>query len=94
MARRLTLDGSRLLNPDGSATLLRGFNLAFTLDSPFSVPDKRHGDELCLELLPGTNYVRLVMLHWYDRPTLIGPKGTAVSAGNDCRSDTCAGASR
>ena len=84
MARRLTLDGSRLLNPDGSATLLRGFNLAFTLDSPFSVPDKRHGDELFLELLPGTNYVRLVMLHWYDRPTLIGPKGTAVSAGNDC----------
>ena len=60
------------------------FNLAFTLDSPFSVPDKRHGDELFLELLPGTNYVRLVMLHWYDRPTLIGPKGTAVSAGNDC----------
>ena len=64
--------------------MLRGFNLAFTLDSPFSVPDKRHGDELFLELLPGTNYVRLVMLHWYDRPTLIGPKGTAVSAGNDC----------
>ena len=36
-------------------------------------------DDLMLDLLPGTNVVRLVMLHWDDRPT----EGTGDRA-NDC----------
>ena len=68
MARRLTVNGSLLRYPDGGEAVLRGFNLLFMLDTHFALP-RDDTDGLLKELLPETNVVRLVMLHWDDTPT-------------------------
>ena len=68
-AARLRVDGSSIRLPDGSPAMLRGFNLGFMLDS---VNDEPHAaDNLMQNRLPQTSLVRLVMLHWHDRPTLV-----------------------
>jgi hypothetical protein len=79
MVQRLIVNGSRLLFTDGRTALLRGFNLLFMLDSIFEEP-RKDTDDLMLELLPRTNFVRLVMLHWDDKPT----KLEGEDSKNDC----------
>ncbi len=77
MSLRLRVSGSQLLYPDGTPALLRGFNLLFMLDNVFELPSRT--DEMLKQQLPGTNFVRLVMLHWDDAPTL-----THGAKSNDC----------
>ncbi len=74
---RLRVNGRELLNPDGSVAALRGFNLVYMLDTEFEVPHEPT-DGMMMTLLPNTNIVRLVMLHWDDAPT--ETKGAAASA--------------
>ena len=58
---------------------LRGFNLLYMLDSSFDKP-RDDVDGLLKRLLPDANVVRLVMLHWDDRPTEMSGRGNS----NDC----------
>lgn len=62
-ARRLLVEGQHLLHEDRTPAFLRGFNLLFMLDSIFEEP-REDTDELMLQLLPRTNLVRVVMIHW------------------------------
>lgn len=78
-ARRLSVHGNQIRLPDGTPFHMRGFNLLYMLDSPFSRP-REDTDTLMKTLLPGTNVVRLVILHWDDRPTEAGGQDNA----NDC----------
>ena len=78
-ARRLAVRGPNITLPDGSPFRMRGFNLLYMLDSSFSLP-RDDTDGLLRRLLPGTNVVRLVMLHWDDRPT----ETSGHSSANDC----------
>ena len=77
--RRLVVHGPNITTEDGTNVRLRGFNLLFMLDSSFDRP-RDDVDGLLLKLLPGVNVVRLVMLHWDDRPTEMSGRGS----GNDC----------
>ena len=63
VARRLVVDGPLLRHEDGAPVFLRGFNLLFMLDSIFEEP-REDTDDLMLKMLPRTNLVRLVMIHW------------------------------
>ena len=63
MARRLTVDGQQLIYDDGRPAFLRGVNLLFMLDSLFELP-REDTDDLMFKMLPHTNLVRLVMIHW------------------------------
>ena len=67
-ARRLTVRGADILQPDGTPIVLRGFNLLFMLDSDFERP-RKDTDDLMMSMFPGVNSVRLVMIHWDDKPT-------------------------
>ena len=79
MPPRLRIDGRNILLPSGETALLRGFNLMYMLDSEFSLP-RDDTDNAMLRALPLTNVVRLVMIHWDDRPTVSGGKDSR----NDC----------
>ena len=76
---RLVIRGPNISLPDGSPARLRGFNLLFQLDTPYALP-REDTDVLLKRLLPQTNVVRLVMLHWDDRPT----ENAGPSNENDC----------
>ncbi|KAL3906438.1 MAG: hypothetical protein SGPRY_010544 [Prymnesium sp.] len=76
---RLTVAGEQLLEEGRRPAVLRGFSLLFMLDSIFDAP-RRDTDDIMLQRLPRTNLVRLVMLHWDDKPTAL--EGT--SNRNDC----------
>lgn len=76
---RIAVRGQNLTFPDGSAARLRGFNLLFELDTPFELP-RDDTDVLLKTLLPQTNVVRLVMVHWDDSPT----ENAGPSNENDC----------
>ncbi|KAL1521572.1 hypothetical protein AB1Y20_021231 [Prymnesium parvum] len=78
-ARRLLVEGQHLLHEDRTPAFLRGFNLLFMLDSIFEEP-REDTDELMLQLLPRTNLVRVVMIHWKDKPTDI----EGADNKNDC----------
>ena len=84
---RLAIRGSNITLPDGKPAHLRGFNLLFQLDTMYAYP-RVDTDGLLKRLLPGANIVRLVMLHWDDRPTEdAGPNNendcSEVQRGND-----------
>ena len=79
MVRRLRIDGPRILYPSGEVARLRGFNLMYMLNSEFRLP-REDTDDRMLQELPLTNLVRLVIIHWDDRPTLAGGKDSS----NDC----------
>ena len=67
--RRLTFNANGTLSaPDGTPLLLRGFTFYYTLanENQANVTDE---DRLVSSLLPGTNFARLVMVHWHDAPT-------------------------
>ena len=76
---RLVVRGPNISLPDGSPVRLRGFNLLFQLDTPYALPREDTDDRL-KRLLPHTNVVRLVMLHWDDRPT----EDAGANNQNDC----------
>jgi hypothetical protein len=76
---RLVIRGPNISLPDGSPVRLRGFNLLYQLDTLYAVP-RDDTDAALKRLLPGTNVVRLVMLHWDDRPTEMAGK----NSDNDC----------
>ena len=78
--RRLIVDHEKILLPDGSPVQLRGFNLLYMLDSPVALP-RPDSDGLLKRLLPATNVVRLVMLHWDDSPT---ERAGSTGNRNDC----------
>ena len=78
-ARRLVVRGPNITMEDGRPVRLRGFNLLYMLDSNFDKP-RDDVDGLLKRLLPDVNVVRLVMLHWDDRPTEMSGRGNS----NDC----------
>ena len=78
MPERLRVNGARLLYPDGSDAMLHGFNLMFELDSEFALP-RGDTDDMILQVLPGTNLLRIIVVRWYDRPTW-----TKGDLKNDC----------
>lgn len=77
---RLRVAGDKLLLPNNAPALLRGFNLEFMLDSVNSAP-RAMTDNMMMQRFPRANLVRLVMVHWHDRPTELW--------GNRNRSNDC-----
>jgi hypothetical protein len=80
-ARRLVFQANgTIAEPGGRPLLLRGFTFYYTLKSPTqsNVTDE---DRQVHSILPGTNFARLVMVHWHDQPTL---------KHGDCASDDAA----
>ena len=92
MVRRLRIDGPRILYPNGEVARLRGFNLMYMLNSEFRLP-REDTDDRMLQELPLTNLVRLVIIHWDDRPTLAGGKDSSndcsVTTGSEAISQRC-----
>jgi len=82
---RLTVDGHRLLQPDGTPIVLRGFNLLYQLGGVNALPHNAT-DDLAAELVPGTNLVRAVVLRWHDRPTEAWghPANDCAHVADDC----------
>jgi len=81
--RRLRIDGSRIMSPQGEPLRLRGFNVMYMLDSEFKLPRDDMDGEI-RRRLPGTNVLRLVILHWDDKPTTNNGKDSS----NDCAQTT------
>ena len=81
--RRLRIDGSRILSPQGEPLRLRGFNIMYMLDTEFKLPRDDMDGEI-RRRLPGTNVLRLVILHWDDKPTTNSGKDSS----NDCSQTT------
>jgi len=63
LPRRLIINGSTISDPSAPTVplQLRGFNFWFDLDSGVEPEDR-----VVTSILPGTNFARLVMVHWQD----------------------------
>lgn len=65
LPQRLQVNGSRVLLPDGSPTQLRGFDWYYTPVGGCKWVEPTDGRTI-KSLLPQTNLIRSVLVHWWD----------------------------
>jgi hypothetical protein len=66
LPRRLSVNGSQVLFPDGSPALLRGFDWYYTPMTPYGQYAQPSDGADIKRLLPEAKLIRSVLVHWYD----------------------------